>query len=41
MRWKGFSHEDGTLEPLEHLSSCEQFIARCMTENKLVYEEIN
>ena len=28
MRWKGFSHEDDTLEPLEHLSGCEQYIAR-------------
>ena len=28
MRWKGFSHEDDTWEPLEHLSGCEQYIAR-------------
>ena len=37
VRWKGFSHEDDTLEPLEHLSGCEQYIARFeeeRTENK-------
>ena len=28
VRWKGFSHEDDTWEPLEHLSGCEQYIAR-------------
>ncbi|KAL5503531.1 hypothetical protein EMCRGX_G010495 [Ephydatia muelleri] len=28
VRWKRFSHEDDTWEPLEHLSGCEQYIAR-------------
>ena len=28
VRWKGFSHEDDTWEPLEHLGGCEQCIAR-------------
>ncbi|KAL5505710.1 hypothetical protein EMCRGX_G007190 [Ephydatia muelleri] len=28
VRWKGFGHDDDTWEPLEHLSGCEQYIAR-------------
>ncbi|KAL5515625.1 hypothetical protein EMCRGX_G000820 [Ephydatia muelleri] len=32
VRWKGFSHEDDTWEPLEHLSGCEQYIARSEEE---------
>ena len=33
VRWKGFSHEDDTWEPLEHLSGCNQYIARFEEEH--------
>ena len=33
VRWKGFSHEDDTWEPLEHLSGCKQYIARFEEEH--------